>query len=251
MWGDQINLVQHCKYHGCWCPGYLCCKATREINTKITLQWAQEQFVMRVQKLFYFLHDITRPQMMIKMTIFTHHPRVSLAQFSFCWWCHSQLLMTSQWPDNCDVIMLIVLSNSLDIDFIQFIHSRLCKKIQNPVNGLPLFFCSVHDTEISSSLVKVRVLGNDDDLTVASMRNHSQYRLSQWEKTLLCNTFSEPIPRMIPHQYEYHQLPNLDDTKYSYKLTWLRLATLALIINMPYSVKKLALKWLMAVLCMC
>ena len=35
------------------------CEATREINTKITLKWAQKQFVASVHTLFYFLHDIT------------------------------------------------------------------------------------------------------------------------------------------------------------------------------------------------
>ena len=63
-------------------------------------------------------------------TIFTHRPRVSLTQFSFCWWHHNRLLMTSQWPDNCDAITWIVISNSLDIDFIHWnIHSRSCKKV--------------------------------------------------------------------------------------------------------------------------
>ena len=37
--------------------GYL----TREINTKITLEWARKQFVTRVHILFYFLHNITNP----------------------------------------------------------------------------------------------------------------------------------------------------------------------------------------------
>ena len=37
--------------------------------------------------------------------------------------------MTSQWPDNCDAITWIVISNSLDIDFIHGdIHGRSCKK---------------------------------------------------------------------------------------------------------------------------
>ena len=49
------------------------------------------------------------------MTIFTHHPRVSLARSSFCWWRHNRLLMTSQWPDNSDMIMWIVIYNSLQI----------------------------------------------------------------------------------------------------------------------------------------
>ena len=116
------------------CEGYFgvyfsSCEATREINIKITLEWAQKQFVMRVNTLFYLLHDITIPQMMIKTTIFTHRPHVTLTRFSFCWWRLNRLLMTSQWPDNCDVITWIMISNSLDIDFIHSdIHGRSCKK---------------------------------------------------------------------------------------------------------------------------
>ena len=67
--------------------------------------------------------------MTIKTTIFTNCPRVSLARFSFCWWRHNWLLMTSQWPDNCDAIKWIMISNSLDIDFIHSdIHGQSCKK---------------------------------------------------------------------------------------------------------------------------
>ena len=69
-----------------------------------------------------------------KMTIFTHHLSVSLTQFSFYWWHHNRLLMTSQWLDNCDGIMWIVISNSLDIDFIHgYIQSRSCKKLTFPL----------------------------------------------------------------------------------------------------------------------
>ena len=65
-----------------------------------------------------------------KTTIFTHRPRVSLARFSFCWWRHNRLLMTSHWPDNCDAITWIVISKSLDFDFIHGdIHGRSCKKL--------------------------------------------------------------------------------------------------------------------------
>ena len=102
--------------------------------TKITLDWAQKQFVTRVHTLFYFLHDITNPQMTITTTIFTHRPRVSLAQFSSCWWRHGQLLMTSQWADNCDAIKWIVIYNLLDIDFIHgYIHGQSCKNISYPL----------------------------------------------------------------------------------------------------------------------
>ena len=50
---------------------------------------------------------------------------------SFCWWRHNRLPMTSQWPDNCGAITWIMISNSLDIDFIyDDIHDRSCKKDQ-------------------------------------------------------------------------------------------------------------------------
>ena len=75
-------------------------------------------------------YDITNPYMTIKTTMFTHRPRVSLIQFSFCWWRHNQLLMTSQWPHNCDAIAWIMIFNSLEIDFIHGdIHGRSCKNI--------------------------------------------------------------------------------------------------------------------------
>ena len=112
-------------YFGVYCPS---CEATRAINTKITLDQAQKQFIRRVHTLFYFLHDITNPS----MTIFTHHPHVSLARFSFCWWCHNWMLITSQWPDNYDAITWIVILNLLDIDFIHGdIHGRSCKKFDH------------------------------------------------------------------------------------------------------------------------
>ena len=89
---------------------------------KITLEWAQKQFVTKVHILFYFLHDITNPWMTIKTTVFTHHPRVLLARFSFCWWRNNRLLMTSQWQEKWGAIF-----NSLNINFIHSdIHRWLC-----------------------------------------------------------------------------------------------------------------------------
>ena len=70
-----------------------------------------------------------------KTTIISHRPRVSLARFSFCWWRHNRLLMTPQWPDNCDAITWIVMFNSLDIDFIHGdIHGRSCTKSEYSSN---------------------------------------------------------------------------------------------------------------------
>ena len=123
---DELFQRSRESYFGVYCPS---CEAMREINNKIALEWALKQFVTRVHTLFYFLLDITDPKMMMKTTIFTHHPVVSLALLSFCWWRHNRLLMTSQWPDNCDTITWIVISNSLNIDFIHGdIHGRSCKK---------------------------------------------------------------------------------------------------------------------------
>ena len=105
------------------------CAAMREINNNITLKWAHKQFVMTVNALFNFSHDITNPLMALKMVNFTHHPLVSLARFTFCWWHHNRLLMMSQWPDNCDASTRKVISNSLDITFIHhgFTASRASK----------------------------------------------------------------------------------------------------------------------------
>ena len=52
-----------------------------------------------------------------KTTILTSSPCLTRS-VPFCWWHYNRLLMMSQWPDNCGVITWIVISNSLDIDFI-------------------------------------------------------------------------------------------------------------------------------------
>ena len=123
---DELFQRSREGYFGVYFPS---CEAKREMNAKITLEWAQKQFVTRVYASFYFLHDIANPEITIKTTIFTHRPRDSLARFSFCWWRHNRLLMTLQWPDNCDAITWIMISNSFDIGFINDdIHGRSCKK---------------------------------------------------------------------------------------------------------------------------
>ena len=65
-------------------------------------------------------------------TIFTHRPCVSLARHLLLWWRHNRLLMTSQWPGNCDTITWIVIFNFSDINFIYGnIHGRSCKKTKS------------------------------------------------------------------------------------------------------------------------
>ena len=97
-------------YFGVYFPS---CEAMREINTKITLEWAHKPFSRRVHTLFYFLHNQS----------INNNKNGDLHTLVYI------LLMTSQWPDNSDVITWILISNSLDIDFIHSnIHGRSCKK---------------------------------------------------------------------------------------------------------------------------
>ena len=65
-------------YFGVYLPS---CEATMEIDTKITTQWAQKQFITRVHTLFYFLHDITDPQMTINDDLFTSSPCLACSVF--------------------------------------------------------------------------------------------------------------------------------------------------------------------------
>ena len=55
---DELFQRSEEGYFCVYCPG---CEASREMNTKITLEWAQKQFVTRVHTLFYFLHDKANP----------------------------------------------------------------------------------------------------------------------------------------------------------------------------------------------
>ena len=63
--------------------------------------------------------------MTIKTMIFTHWPRVSLARFTFCWWRHNWLPMTSQWPDQCGAITWIM-HNVIGQYNSYFFHEKLC-----------------------------------------------------------------------------------------------------------------------------
>ena len=105
------------------------CETTREINTKITLEWAQKQFVMRVHISFLTRHkqsidDNKNDDPSTSSPCLTHSVFV-------CWWRPNRFLMTSQWPHNCDVITWIVISSSLDFDFIiGDIHGLSGKNVQ-------------------------------------------------------------------------------------------------------------------------
>ena len=120
------------------------CEATLGISTKTTLEWAQKQFVTRVHTLYYFLYDIKNQSMAIKTTIFTHRPRISFARFTFYWWHHNRLRMTSQWPDSYDASTWHMISNSIDLGFIYAnIHDQSRKKFtffpECPIQGEYLF----------------------------------------------------------------------------------------------------------------
>ena len=68
--------------------------ARTEINTKMTPNYAHEQFAPTVPTLFHFLHDLMNLQMMIK-----NNPHTSaqclVRSLKFCWWRHNRWLKTS------------------------------------------------------------------------------------------------------------------------------------------------------------
>ena len=136
---DELFLRSRDGYFGVYFPS---CEATREINTKITLEWMHKQFVTWVYTLFHFLHDITNLWMAIKTMIFTHQPRVSLVRFTFCWWRHNRLLRTFQLPYNCDAITWIMISNSIVFTAIFMAgHVRnLSYQYENTVGSGPVFY---------------------------------------------------------------------------------------------------------------
>ena len=69
--------------------------------------------------------------------LYTSSPFRTRSVFEFCWWRHTRLLMTSEWPASCDALTWIVISNSLDIEFIHGdIHDRSCKKCKFSITSL-------------------------------------------------------------------------------------------------------------------
>ena len=109
----------------------LVCEATREINTKITLEWVDKQCVMTVQTLFYFLRNIINPYMTMKRrSSHTSSMSSSLCLRSadditiYCWWLHNAITQ----HENCDTSTWRAISNSLEIDFMHCqIEGQLCK----------------------------------------------------------------------------------------------------------------------------
>ena len=130
--------------------------------------------------------------MTIKTMIFTHHPRVSLARLWFCWWRHNQLLMTSQWPDNHDAITWIVISNSLDTDFIHGdIHGGSCKKVslnhfakaELALKGEINEWCQYPSTQTGLALLSKQTMANcvmKDHFMAEITLNCTAITLYQW-----------------------------------------------------------------------
>ena len=122
---------------GCFDVYFPSYEATRETDSKITLEGSHEQFLTRIHALYHFLHDTTKPSMTIKTTIFTHRPCVSFAYVAFCLWRHDRLRITSQWPDNCDASTWQVISNSPPVRLLKVNHISIYSscKCQNQSRG--------------------------------------------------------------------------------------------------------------------
>ena len=99
MYGLEWWIVDVLKRGLFWClfPKLWSNEGNKHQNNR----WAHKQFVKSVHILLYFLYDMMNPWITIKTMIFTHRPRVSLSQFTFCWWRHNRLLMTSQMHYKC------------------------------------------------------------------------------------------------------------------------------------------------------
>ena len=97
-------------------------------NTRVSTETVRHQSIYIYIYIIQFPTRHNESMNYDKTAIFTHRSRVSFARVSFCWWRHNRLPMTSQWPDNCDAITWILLSNSLYIDFIHGDDGRSCKK---------------------------------------------------------------------------------------------------------------------------
>ena len=99
---------------------------THQNNTRVSAETVRHEST-------YIILFLTRHNEFINdgknVDLYTSSPCFTRS-FSFCWWRHNRLAMTSQWPDNCDANTWQVISNSLHIDFIHDdIHGRSCKNI--------------------------------------------------------------------------------------------------------------------------
>ena len=118
VWTRVVNCL--CAQRLFWCSAPSC-KATKEINCKITLESAHKKIVTRVHTSFYFLHNESINDDK-NDDLHTSTPCLTRSFYVL-------LLMTSKWPDNYVRSMWEVISNSWDIDFIHGdIHGRSCEK---------------------------------------------------------------------------------------------------------------------------
>ena len=107
------------------------CEATRE-NEHQNNTWVSTETVRHESTyIIIFLTRLNKSMNDDKNDdLYTSSPCLARPRFLFCWWRHNQLLMTSQWPDNCVAITWIVISDSLDCDFIHNdSHGRSSKKV--------------------------------------------------------------------------------------------------------------------------
>ena len=94
------------------------CAVTREMNTKITLNWVQKNISSQdyVHYLFLTWHDEFINDDKID-DLHTSSPCLTRSVYDRLMTSH-RLLRTSHWSHNCDAITWNVISSSLNIDFI-------------------------------------------------------------------------------------------------------------------------------------
>ena len=103
--------------------------------------------------------------------------------------------MASQWPENCDAIIWIMISNSLDIDFIHGdIHGRSCKKSKSIIMRVLKLF--IHT--LSSTLQPLTHWGRVAHICVGNLAIiGSDNDWAWWAPSRYMNEFRDIVNRTI------------------------------------------------------
>ena len=106
---EELFMRSREGYFGVYFPS---CATIREINTKITLEWAHKQFATTVHTSFYFLHDIRIHKWRYKIRFSPIVSRASLGRFMFCPMTSHSIADDLTMTRHCDAITWKLISNS-------------------------------------------------------------------------------------------------------------------------------------------
>ena len=131
MWAYQVNPQKHISMKSYWkyslfhsrkciwkCRLQNVSHFCSGLNSSNGYQLSIQQSDITVMKWkWFYCYELHRCNNNSKLSTPSRNPNSCISIFCICWWRHNRLLMTSQWPDSCDAITSIMISNSLDIIF--------------------------------------------------------------------------------------------------------------------------------------